>query len=66
MREVKVKKKVLFETDLTVPEGCTQLGLGIWCCLNLNKKGELIFADNVAQFLDKNDALNFEAHLAKL
>lgn len=70
MREVKVKTKkgisVVYETDLMVPENCTELGLGMWCCSNLTKKGELIFEDGVAQFINKDDALKFENYLTLL
>ena len=66
MREVEVKKKIVFETDLSVPEGCTDLSLGIWCCFNLQKKGELIFEEGDAQFIDKDDVLKFEVHLSTL
>lgn len=64
MREIKIKKKVVYETDLVIPEGVTWLGLGLWCSVNLNKKCELIFENGTAQFIDKDDALKFEAHQA--
>lgn len=67
MREVNIttKKKTttIYEIDLVIPESCTPLGLAIWCSTNLTKKGELIIDKGIAQFIDKDDALKFEAHL---
>lgn len=60
MREIEIKKKTVYETDLAIPEGSTWLGMGLWCAVNLEKKCDLIFENNIAQFLTKEDAEKFE------
>lgn len=59
MREVQIKNKTVFETDLLIKEA-SALGISIWCASNLTKKLELNFEQGIAQFVDKDDALKFE------
>ena len=60
MREVTIKKRTVYETDLVLPEGSTEYGMAIWCGVHLEKKLELDFERGVAQFININDALAFE------
>jgi hypothetical protein len=60
MREVLIKKRVCYETDLVVPEGSTALGMAIWCGVHLQKKHELDFENGVVQFIYVGDAFTFE------
>ena len=60
MRQVKIKNRTVFETDLIIPKGCTALGMSIWCAINLTKKLELNFEQGIAQFINTEDAVKFE------
>ena len=62
MREVATKKNTMFEVDIVVPDNSTALGMAIWCAVHLTtgRKLELDFEQNVAQFMNKDDAVTFE------
>ena len=60
MRELEIKNRTVFETDLVIPEGYTPFGMSIWCATHLTKKLELDFEQKVAHFMNEADALKFE------
>lgn len=60
MRTVTNLKKTVYEVDFALPEGSTALGVALWCGTHLKRKMEIDLEQNVAQFIDQDDALTFE------
>ena len=64
MRQLEIKNRTVFETDLVIPEGYSPFGISIWCATHLTKKLDLDFENGVAQFINADDALKFEKEWA--